>query len=264
MKAKGLEGKLGDVLLGDIVILQAPGCTIAGYPVRKDLYLMPFSFLSPNSQWREDDVKSYQFHDGGILADGIRSLASTIRRYNLGKFTQYERLSNGQPQVGRQDWYERIAVGDLVLMKNAEIIICGFLAQRGGTAVRLSHVSPNSELSYSEIYQKDLSREGGNQGDRYFIHSRFSHFAILRKSSDFKPLQEPKEEAMPQKTYLSHALTHAFANVGQRLSTRRAGHSRRRRRHLTRRRNAICRDDVGETASRRPHHRLQPGDQKRA
>ncbi len=210
----GLEKKLQDVRLGDLVILYAKGCTVAGYPVDKTSPYLPISFLDPNSAWRAKDVKSNMFHEDGILADGLRSLARTVRNYNLKKFGKYERVmhSKSDQTLEGQDWYQDSAVGDLIWMSNGNVAVSGFITYRNSDVVTLSHISPNSEMDYWQIWDRDYSYGGGKQGDRSFLTQRFHRFCTVRKSADFQPFVEEEEKPESPRLLLYDALHHAYGN----------------------------------------------------
>ena len=153
-KTTGLEGRLQDVYVGNILLLQSPKVNVAGYVVAKNDAQVTLSFLDPNSALTWSGVYNLNYAKTGLWRKG-----DCI--YNLRKFEHYQILKKEESNLGNAGNPEKIIeqhirVGDIIQLKDVSVAIVGFVLYRNSGKVKLSHIDPNGQLrEYGLLYDED-------------------------------------------------------------------------------------------------------------
>ncbi|MEK6963366.1 MAG: hypothetical protein AABX70_02980 [Nanoarchaeota archaeon] len=193
-----LENRLEDVKIGDIILMENPDLTVAGYVRHRSHHSVILSYVDPNSA----------IQGKGIVWDGYatwRGLWNRDRTYALKKFSSFhvlkgaaeEALALSEPEGEapaqtaaeegvedqvEEDSYSRVKVGEVLLLESENLNVVGFVVYKTSERIFLSHVDPNS------VVQGDKIRELGytttdtfHDGRLMFKSSMFEWSAILKE-----------------------------------------------------------------------------------
>jgi len=189
---ESLEGKLRDVKMGDIILLESPKVTVAGYVNRKTDNYVTLSYADPNST-----ITLSQLSTDYLATDFTRNIRD--RNYFLRKFKSCQiirRVSETQEEaeglVERRTTgamrsehknidLDTVKIGEILLLYTKGLAIAGFVSRKYSDKVELSHIDPNSELQGTMLAGQSYSDGPFRTCERPFYFTKFDGYKILKK-----------------------------------------------------------------------------------